>query len=105
LQIDIDWGRLAVIEIGREEIDHSGEGGFEIFAGARLAGIGLTEGSGRQRVGAENEVGMAGEPPVDAERTITIGRRRKLIDVQPGLIALRLSGLSLAEEQDVDDDI
>ena len=56
-------------------------------------------------MGAENEVRMPAKPPVNADRTFVVTRRPDLIDIQPQLVAFRLASLSLAEEQDVDNDI
>src|SRR3546814_15383699 len=54
---------------------------------------------------AEHEVRMPTKPAIDPDGAFFVGGRPDLIDIEPQLISLRLSGLPLAEEQDVDDDI
>ena len=54
---------------------------------------------------AEHEVRMPAKPAIDPDGAFVVGGRPDLIDIEPQLISLRLSGLALAEEQDVDDDI
>lgn len=55
-------------------------------------------------MGAENEIGMAGEPAIDADGAFVIRRRANLVNVEP-VWSLRLTGLALAKEENVDDDI
>ncbi len=48
---------------------------------------------------------MPGEPPIDADCAILLGSRLDFIHIEPQLVAFRLPQLSLAVEEDVDDDI
>lgn len=48
---------------------------------------------------------MPTKPAIDPDGVFVVGGRPDLIDIEPQMISLRLSGLALAEEEDVDDDI
>ncbi len=54
---------------------------------------------------AKHKVGMTGEPSVDADGALVLGRRPDIINIEPCLIAFRLACLALAEEQNVDDHV
>lgn len=104
-QIDINRGRLAVIDVGRKKFDGGVEDGVEIGSVAGDAGVRLAKRPRGEGMGAEHEVGMACKPAVHADRTLIVDSRPHLINIKPDLIAFRFSCLALAEEEDVNDDI
>ena len=69
------------------------------------AGIGFAERPRGQCVGTEHKARMASKPAIHADSTLVAARGLNLIDIKPHLIAFRLTELSLAEEEDVDDDV
>ena len=72
--IEVDRLRLAVIDGFRKRRIAAVSAVVEIDAGMRQAGVGLAEGPRRERVRAEHEIGMPGEPAVHADRAL-IARR------------------------------
>lgn len=104
-EIDIDFGRLAIVEALWKTLNGGIECRFHVLVGAGQAGVGLTEGTGGQRVRAEHRTRMSREPAVHADRPFLRRGWADFVKIEPGKIAWRFAGLALAKEQDIDDDV
>ncbi len=105
VEIEIDRLWLAVVDRFRKKFDGSCERLREVLAVAPKAYVGLAEGTRRERVRTEHEIGMPREPAVHADRALVLRRGSDFLEVEPRRVALGIAELALAEEQEVDDDI